>query len=46
MTKTIAVIGINIANAAKPNAGTNARRICSLPYADEEMQSEERMPSA
>ncbi|CAB4767873.1 unannotated protein [freshwater metagenome] len=31
ITKTIAVIGINIANAANPNAGTNAINICSEP---------------
>jgi hypothetical protein len=28
---TIAVIGIKIANAAKPNAGKSAIKICSLP---------------
>jgi hypothetical protein len=46
MTKTIAVIGIKIANAAKPNAGSSAIRICSEPYADDEIQSDERIPSA
>jgi hypothetical protein len=35
-----------IPKAAKPNAGSRAIRICSEPYADEEMQSEERMPRA
>ena len=43
---TTKVIGINIAKAAKPNAGTRASKICSEPYADEEMQSEERTPRA
>jgi hypothetical protein len=44
--RTIAVIGIKILNAARPNEGRRAKRICSDPYADEEIQSEERMPSA
>jgi hypothetical protein len=44
IARTIAVIGIKIANAARPNAGSRAIKICSEPYADEEMQSEERMP--
>jgi hypothetical protein len=46
IVKTTAVIGINNANAAKPNAGSSAIKICSEPYADEEIQSEERIPSA
>ena len=46
MTKTIAVIGINIAKAAIPNAGIKAMRICSLPYAEDEIQSEDKIPSA
>jgi hypothetical protein len=41
-----AVIGIKIANAAKPKAGSSAMRICSEPYADEEMQSEDKIPKA
>ena len=40
------VIGIKMPNAAKPNAGRSAIRICSDPYAEDEIQSEERMPSA
>jgi hypothetical protein len=44
--KTIAVIGIKILNAASPNAGSSAKRICSEPYAEDEMQSEERIPRA
>jgi hypothetical protein len=44
--KTTPVSGINNVKAAKPNAGNNAKRICSEPYADDEMQSEERMPRA
>jgi hypothetical protein len=31
MTNTTAVIGIKIANAAKPNAGNKAIKICSDP---------------
>jgi hypothetical protein len=46
MVKTTKVIGINKVNAANPNAGSSAIRICSDPYADDEMQSEERMPRA
>ena len=46
MTRTTAVIGIKIANAAKPNAGNNAMRICSEPYAEDEMQSDDKIPSA
>jgi hypothetical protein len=45
MARTTAVIGIKIAKAASPNAGSNAIKICSEPYAEDEMQSEERMPS-
>jgi hypothetical protein len=44
--RTTAVIGIKIAKAASPNAGSSAIKICSEPYADEEMQSEERIPRA
>ena len=40
----IAVIGINIAKAAIPKAGTKAKRICSDPYADDEIQSEDKIP--
>ncbi len=29
----------------KPNAGSSAIKICSEPYADEEIQSEERIPN-
>ena len=46
MVKTTKVIGIKSVNAANPNAGNSAIRICSDPYADDEMQSEERMPRA
>jgi hypothetical protein len=46
IVKTIAVIGIKSANAANPNAGNNAIKICSEPYADEEIQSDERIPKA
>ncbi|CAB4596935.1 unannotated protein [freshwater metagenome] len=41
-----AVIGIMSAKDANPKAGSSAIRICSLPYADDEMQSLERIPSA
>ena len=37
-------MGINIAKAAKPKAGTSANKICSEPYADDEMQSEDKIP--
>ena len=40
------VIGIMSAKEAKPKAGKSAIKICSLPYAEEEMQSEERIPRA
>ena len=46
IAKTTAVIGIKIAKAARPNAGKSAIRICSEPYAEDEMQSEERIPRA
>jgi hypothetical protein len=46
ITKTIAVIGINMAKAASPKAGTSASKICSDPYALDEMQSEDKTPSA
>jgi hypothetical protein len=46
MTRTTAVIGIKIENAAKPNAGRSAIRICSDPYAEDEMQSLDKIPSA
>ena len=46
MSKTIIVIGINIAKAARPNAGTRASNICSEPYAELEMQSEDKIPNA
>ena len=46
ITKTMAVIGINMAKAARPNAGTNAISICSEPYALDEMQSEDKIPRA
>jgi hypothetical protein len=39
-------MGIMMENAARPKAGINAIRICSDPYADDEMQSDERMPRA
>jgi hypothetical protein len=45
-TKTTIVIGINIENAANPNAGNKARSICSLPYAEDEIQSEDKTPNA
>jgi hypothetical protein len=46
MPMTTAVIGMMIPNAARPKAGRSAIKICSEPYADDEMQSEERIPSA
>ena len=49
MTKTVkttAVIGINNENAAMPNAGINPTSICSVPYADDEIGSDERTPRA
>jgi hypothetical protein len=41
-----AVIGINIAKAANPNAGKSAIRICSEPYAEDEIQSDDKIPKA
>ena len=35
-----------MANAANPNAGSSAMRICSEPYADDEMQSDDKIPKA
>jgi hypothetical protein len=46
INKIIAIIGVNIAKAAKPNAGIKATRICSPPYAEDEIQSDERIPYA
>jgi hypothetical protein len=46
IVKTTAVIGIKIAKAANPKAGNNAINICSEPYAEDEMQSEDKMPKA
>jgi hypothetical protein len=40
------VMGIKIVNAANPKAGMSAIRICSEPYAEDEMQSDERIPKA
>jgi len=38
------IIGVKIVKAAKPKAGINATSICSPPYAELEMQSEDRTP--
>jgi hypothetical protein len=46
ITRIIAVIGIRIENAARTNAGNSAIRICSEPYADEEIQSLDKIPRA
>jgi hypothetical protein len=46
IANTTAVIGIKIAKAAKPKAGNNAIKICSDPYAEDEMQSEDKIPNA
>ena len=46
IVSTTAVIGIKIAKAAKPNAGSSAIKICSEPYADEEIQSDDKIPKA
>ena len=46
IARTTAVIGISKANAAKPNAGSNAIKICSEPYAEDEIQSEDKIPNA
>jgi hypothetical protein len=46
IVKTTAVIGIKIEKAAKPNAGSSAIKICSDPYAEEEIQSEDKIPNA
>ncbi len=35
-----------MAKAAKPKAGRSAMRICSEPYAEDEMQSEDKIPKA
>ncbi len=39
-------MGGKIVNAAKPKAGISATSICSPPYADDEMQSDESTPKA
>jgi hypothetical protein len=44
--KITTVIGINMANAAIPKAGTSAKSICSDPYAEDEIQSEDKIPNA
>ena len=46
IAKTTKVSGISKVNAANPKAGNSAIKICSEPYAEDEMQSDERMPSA
>jgi hypothetical protein len=46
IVSTTAVIGIKIAKAANPNAGSNAIKICSEPYADDEIQADERIHNA
>ena len=46
IAKMIATIGGKMANAASPKAGMSATKICSPPYAEDEMQSEERIPNA
>jgi hypothetical protein len=43
---TTKVIGISKVNAAKPKAGRSAIKICSEPYAEDEIQSEDRIPRA
>jgi len=35
-----------MAKAARPKAGTSASKICPEPYALDEMQSEDKIPSA
>ena len=44
MKRITAINGGKIVNAANPNAGISATKICSPPYAEDEMQSEERIP--
>ena len=39
------VIGIKIANAASPKAGTWVSKICSEPQAEIEMQSGDKIPN-
>jgi hypothetical protein len=46
IARMIATIGGKMVNAARPKAGMSATRICSPPYADDEMQSEDRIPKA
>jgi len=46
ITSTTTVIGIKMANAANPKAGRSAIRICSEPYAEDEIQSLDKIPSA
>ena len=46
INKITPTIGGKIVKAARPKAGINAINICSPPYADDEMQSEERTPNA
>jgi hypothetical protein len=40
------ISGVKSENAARPKAGMSATNICSPPYADDEMQSDERIPKA
>ena len=46
ITKIMLISGVKSENAARPKAGISATNICSPPYADEEMQSDERIPNA
>ena len=40
------ISGVKSENAARPKAGMSATNICSPPYADDEMQSDESTPKA
>jgi hypothetical protein len=44
--KMMLISGVKSENAARPKAGMSATNICSPPYADDEMQSDERIPKA
>ena len=45
-TSTTAVIGSRMLKPDSPNVTSSAMRICSVPYADDEMQSLDSTPSA
>jgi hypothetical protein len=46
MIRMTPIMGGKIVKAANPKAGISATRICSPPYADEDIQSDEIIPKA